>query len=136
VAATPPLVLIVEDDPDTRTLYRELLTVSGFRVAEAHNGFQALDKARELHPDAVITDIGVPGMDGFEFSRALRGSPDTRTIPILAITGHAEYLTEPARVRTAGINQVLAKPCPASRLVSELRHLLAPAARPLLIPKA
>jgi two-component system, cell cycle response regulator DivK len=135
VADTSPLVLIVEDDPDTRALYRYVLTESGFRTADAHNGFQALDKARELRPDAVVTDLGVPGMDGFEFSRALRESPDTKTIPILAVTGQPDYLREPARVRAAGIDQILTKPCPPDLLVSELRRVLGDAAQDLLTPQ-
>ena len=133
MAGTAPLVLIVEDDPDTRGLYRHVLTEYGFRVADAHNGFQALDKAREQPPDVVLTDLGVPGMDGFEFSRALRASPETKAIPILAVTGHADYLREPGRVRAAGIDRLLTKPCPPDLLVSELRRLLE---RHLLIPQS
>src|SRR5688500_11191846 len=101
--ANPALVLIVEDDPSTRMLYRDLLTGSGFRTADAHNGYQALAKAHELHPDAVLTDLAVPGMDGFELCRALKQSVDLVQIPILAVTGHSEYLDEPDRFRDAGI---------------------------------
>ena len=75
-----PLVLIVEDDLSTRTMYREYLQHQGFRVVDAHNGFQALEKARELCPSAVLTDIQVPGMDGFEFCSALQESAATRSI--------------------------------------------------------
>ena len=60
-----PVILIVEDDLGTRVLYREILMAEGFRTIEAHNGFQALEKAREAKPDAILTDLGVPGMDGF-----------------------------------------------------------------------
>ena len=122
----PPsaLVLIVEDDLDTRVLYREVLGISGFRTIDAHNGHQALEKARSLRPDAVLTDLAVPGMDGFEFCRALKQSADTRAIPILAVTGHSEYLHEPDRFRVAGIDQVLVKPCPPEVIVRELRRLL------------
>jgi two-component system, cell cycle response regulator DivK len=119
-----PLVLIVEDDQSTRIMYREYLMRSGFRTADAHNGFQALEKARELHPDAVLTDLAVPGMDGFEFCRALRESAETNNIPILAITGHPEYLSDPERIRHAGIADVLTKPCDPERIVRELRRLL------------
>src|ERR1044072_8783721 len=98
-----PLVLIVEDDLGTRLMYREHLLMSGFRTIDAHNGFQALEKAREQHPDAVVTDLAVPGMDGFEFCRALQESAATRAIPILAVTGHSEYLHDPTRFRHAGI---------------------------------
>ena len=120
-----PLVLIVEDDLDTRVLYREFLSHSGFRTADAHNGHQALAKARELGPDAVLTDLAVPGMDGFEFCRALKASMATRDIPILAVTGHPEYLGQPDRFAHAGIAQVLVKPCSPDVIAGELRRLLA-----------
>ena len=123
-APEEPLVLIVEDDLSTRVMYRDYLMHSGFRTADAHNGFQALEKARSLHPDAVVTDLAVPGMDGFEFCRALQESEETRDIPIVAVTGHAEFLDDPDRFRNAGIQQVLTKPCAPDVLVEELRRLL------------
>lgn len=123
-ATNRPLVLIVEDDLSTRVMYREYLGGCGFGTAEAHNGFQALDKARELRPDAVLTDLAVPGMDGFEFCRALQTSADTRDIPILAITGHPEYLADANRIRHAGISRVLTKPCDPEEVARELRWLL------------
>lgn len=123
-AQNEPLVLIVEDDPATRALYREGLHQAGFRTIEAHNGLQALDKARAALPHVVLTDVGVPGIDGFEFGRALRELDPTRAIPILAVTGRSEYLDEPERFRHAGISRVLLKPCDPDRLARELRELL------------
>jgi len=123
-ATHAPLVLIVEDDLSTRSLYRDYLSSDGFRIADAHNGFQALEKAQELRPQAIVTDLAVPGMDGFEFCRALRRFASTRTIPILAVTGHSEYLDQPDRFRQAGISQVLTKPCPPDIIAQELRRLL------------
>jgi CheY-like chemotaxis protein len=123
-ATAEPLILIVEDDLSTRVMYREFLTQSGFRTVDAHNGHQALAKAQEEHPDAVLTDLAVPGMDGFEFCRALQQSVSTRSIPILAVTGHSEYLGEPARLRQAGISQVLTKPCEPDAIAHELWRLL------------
>jgi two-component system, cell cycle response regulator DivK len=119
-----PLVLIVEDDLSTRVMYRHLLADAGFRTEDAHNGHQALEKARDTRPDAVLTDLAVPGMDGFEFCRALKQLATARDIPILAVTGHSEYLHEPDRFREAGITQVLVKPCPPELIVRELRRLL------------
>src|SRR5688572_23288936 len=101
-----PLVLIVEDDLSTRVMYRDYLSKSGFRTADAHNGFQALEKARLLHPDAILTDLAVPGMDGFEFCRALHEAEPSHTIPIIAVTGHSEYLEQPDRFRHSGIRRV------------------------------
>jgi two-component system cell cycle response regulator DivK len=117
-------VLIVEDDIATRLLYREYLASSGFRIVDAHNGHQALAKARELPPDAIVTDLAVPGMDGFEFCRRLKQSAGMQDIPILAVTGHAEYLGQPDRFQQAGIAQVLVKPCSPDVIVRELRRLL------------
>jgi CheY-like chemotaxis protein len=119
-----PLVLIVEDDHSTRLMYRDFLTHSGFRTADAHNGFQALEKALALRPDLVVTDLAVPGMDGFEFCRKLKQSSVTSQIPILAITGHAEYLDDSERFRHAGITHVLIKPCELDEMVRELRRML------------
>jgi two-component system, cell cycle response regulator DivK len=119
-----PLVLIVEDDRGTRVLYRDCLSHAGFRTADAHNGFQALAKAQELRPDAVLTDLAVPGMDGFEFARALHAGDGTRDIPIVAITGHSEYLDQPDRFRHAGISRVLIKPCDPAVIVQAVRGLL------------
>ena len=119
-----PLVLIVEDDLGTRVMYREYLSQSGFRTADAHNGFQALEKAQLLRPDAIVTDLAVPGMDGFAFCRALHDAESTRAIPIIAVTGHSEYLEQPDRFRHAGILRVLVKPCEPDVIVQELRDLL------------
>jgi two-component system, cell cycle response regulator DivK len=126
-----PLVLIVEDDLSTRVMYRDYLSHCGFRIVDAHNGHQALAKAQELHPNVVLTDLAVPGMDGFEFCRALQQSDSTRTIPILAVTGHAEYLDQPDRFRQAGILHVLTKPCAPDVIEAELRRLLQDAERPV-----
>jgi CheY-like chemotaxis protein len=119
-------VLIVEDDLSTRIMYREYLQHDGFRTIDAHNGYQALEKARDLRPNAVLTDLAVPGMDGFAFCRALRETPSTRAIPILAVTGHSEYLVDPDRFTQAGIAHVLIKPCAPDVIACELRRLLAP----------
>jgi CheY-like chemotaxis protein len=119
-----PLVLIVEDDLSTRVMYRDYLNHCGFITVDAHNGHQALEKAQEMHPNAVLTDLAVPGMDGFEFCRALQRSDATRAIPILAVTGRPEFLGDLDRFRQAGISHVLAKPCSPDVIADELRRLL------------
>src|SRR5438105_316028 len=90
-AAHPgPLVLIVEDDPETRHLYASVFAAEGYRTDEAHNGFQALEKAVATPPDVILTDIAVPGIDGIELCRRLRSNLLTRHIPLLAVTGYED----------------------------------------------
>jgi two-component system cell cycle response regulator DivK len=123
-ASHSSLVLIVEDDRETRSFYRTALAGGGFRVAEAHNGFQALEKATEHRPDLILTDIAVPGLDGIELCRRLRADARTRDIPLLAITGYADRQYED-RARAAGADRVLIKPCSDEVLVAEARALIA-----------
>ena len=81
-----PLILIAEDDADIRALLRLYLEGDGFRVLEAEDGTTALVLAREHAPDMAILDIMMPGMNGFELTRALRKYSD---IPILILSARA-----------------------------------------------
>jgi two-component system cell cycle response regulator DivK len=119
-----PLILIVEDDPETRRFYSDLLRGHGFVVDEAHNGHQALDKTVQSLPSLILLDIGLPGMDGLELCRRLRADARTRGVPILAVTGYGDR-HYPDRARLAGVDHVLIKPCDPEVLVGEARRLLA-----------
>lgn len=114
-----PLVLLVEDDADTREMYSEFLSHSGLRVAEAPSGRRALERIREQRPDIVVTDIAMPGMDGLELSRQLRSSAPTCDLPIIAVSGNASD-----RAREAGANVVLEKPCTPDELLHVIEHVL------------
>jgi CheY-like chemotaxis protein len=118
-----PLVLVVEDDPETRHFYTLTLAGDGFAIEEAHNGFQALDKATAIIPDLVLSDIAVPGLDGIELCRRLRADPRTAPIPILAVTGYDDR-HYPDRALAAGANRVLIKPFAGETLLAEARGLL------------
>jgi CheY-like chemotaxis protein len=123
--ATPssPLVLVVEDDAETREFYSAAFERDGFLTDQAHNGHQALAKALDRPPDLILTDIAVPGMDGIELCRRLRADDRTRDIPVLAITGYGDRQYGD-RARVAGADHVLAKPCDPALIVSEARRLL------------
>lgn len=123
-AEPTPTVLLVEDDRDGRRLYAEWLSHAGFQVVEAHNGFQALERAFESPPDAVVTDLNIPGIDGFELTRRLRKDERTRAVPVLAVTGYAAFAADPARARRAGVDAVLPKPCSPDDLEMTLRALI------------
>jgi len=122
--SSQPLVLIVEDDPEARQFYARGLHDAGFRTEQAHNGFQALEKALQTPPDLIVADIAIPGLDGIELCRRIRADERTRSVPVLAMTGHGDR-HYPDRARVAGADQVLIKPCDPETLVAEARRLLA-----------
>jgi CheY-like chemotaxis protein len=122
-----PLVLLVEDDRDGRALFATWLTEAGFRVETAHNGRQALDRAFEILPDAVVTDLHLPGIDGYELTRSLKADPRTSGTPVLAVTGYVPFTQDPVRADRAGCDAVLPKPCDAEDLTSTLHALIAEA---------
>jgi CheY-like chemotaxis protein len=122
-AGSPPLVLIVEDDPETRQMYISVFGSEGFRTDSAHNGLQALEKATAVPPDLILTDIAVPGIDGIELCRRLRSNKGTEGIPVLAVTGYDDR-HYPDRALQAGANRVLLKPLHPEMLIEEARRLL------------
>ena len=122
-----PLVLVVDDFQDNREMFAEFLSISGFRVAEASNGREAVDTATALRPDLILMDVSLPEMDGYQATKLLKADERTRSIPIVALTGHAvSGVSEEARA--AGCAGVITKPCPPDFLVAEVRRILA--ARP------
>src|SRR5205814_3558137 len=86
---TPPRILVVEDDADNRGMVVKVLTVEGYTVLEAVDGASAVAAARREHPDLIVMDLGMPGMDGREASRRLKADPETADIPIIAPTAFA-----------------------------------------------
>lgn len=118
-----PLVLVVEDYPDTRELYAEYLRLSGFRVAEACDGIEAIERASELTPDIILMDLALPRMDGWEATRRLKADVRTQRIPIVALTGHA-LAGHLESARRAGCQAFVTKPCLPDTLVTEIRRML------------
>ena len=118
-----PLILVVDDYQDAREMYAEYLRFSGFRVAEAGSGREALEQAFALRPSLVIMDLSLPGMDGWEATRQLKADGRTRHIPVVALTGHA--LAGAAEdAKKAGCDSFVTKPCLPDDLVVEVRRLL------------
>jgi two-component system, cell cycle response regulator DivK len=118
------LVLIVDDYEDAREMYAEYLVFSGFRVAEARNGLEAVEKAFALQPAVILMDLSLPVMDGWEATRRLKGDPRTRAIPVVALTGHA--LDGHSReAQDAGCDAYVTKPCLPDALVREVKRVLA-----------
>ena len=118
-----PLILVVDDYQDAREMYAEYLQYSGFRVAEARNGNEAVTQARSLKPDLILMDLSLPGMDGWEATRVLKADDETRHIPIVALTGHA-LAGASEGARKAGCDSFVTKPCLPDDLVVEVRRML------------
>jgi CheY-like chemotaxis protein len=118
-----PLVLVVDDYSDAREMYVEYLAFSGFRVAEAKNGAEAIEKATELMPDLILMDLSLPVMDGWEATRRLKADSRTRGIPVVALTGHA-LAGHSEGARNAGCDAFVTKPCLPDVLVAEVRKML------------
>jgi CheY-like chemotaxis protein len=118
-----PLILVVDDYQDAREMYAEYLQFSGFRVAEARNGNEAVEQAFALKPDLILMDLSLPGMDGWEATRRLKADDSTRHIPIVALTGHALAGASDG-AKKAGCDSFVTKPCLPDDLVVEVRRML------------
>ena len=119
----PPLILVVDDYQDAREMYAEYLQFSGFRVAEAKNGNEAVEKAFALKPDLILMDLSLPGMDGWEATRRLKADDATKHIPVVALTGHA-LAGASEGAKKAGCDSFVTKPCLPDDLVVEVRRML------------
>ena len=124
-----PFVLVVDDDLDTRELYRACFDTNGYRTAEAGTGLQAIASAVEIVPDVLLTDYVLPDVDGIEIAQRLKADPRTARVCIIMVTGYATPDLE-IRAQAAGIERVLLKPClPQVALREVARALGRPAYR-------
>jgi len=102
-------ILIVEDDPKSLTLLRDLLQVSGYKTIEATDGKQGVELTKSKKPDLILMDIMMPEMDGIEATRILKADVTTRNIPILALTSYA-MKGDKERILEVGCDGYLSKP--------------------------
>ena len=117
---TRPLALVIDDSDDTREMYAVVLQLEGFTVEGAKDGQEGLQKAVQLLPDIIITDLTMPIRDGWETIRRLRADDRTRHIPIIACSGEEA----PSGTHDSWVDAVLTKPCPLDTLLLEVRQLL------------
>jgi two-component system cell cycle response regulator DivK len=99
-------ILIVEDNPISLTLLKQLLTAHGYEVLGTSEGLQALDLAREEQPDLILMDIRLPDISGFEVTRLLKADDRTKTIPIIAVTALASPESAVERDRQSNCGRV------------------------------
>lgn len=117
-----PVILLAEDHADSRAALRTLFDAMGYRVVEATDGAQAIQRAAETPPDLILMDVMMPRVDGIEAMRAIRRDPRFADVPIIAVTA-----MEGAReaVLEAGCDEVVPKPVDIRRLLARVQAHLA-----------
>lgn len=127
----PLRILIIEDNRDAAESLRVLLELAGHQVVVAHTGPSGLEAARQFRADAVLCDLGLPGMDGLAVARALRANPETAKARLIALTGYGSQ-TDQRQAHEAGFDRHLTKPVEPA----ELQRALVPDAAPSPPPSA
>jgi two-component system, cell cycle response regulator DivK len=117
------LILVVEDNEKNRKLVRDVLMFKGYEIIEAETGEEGVRLAHELHPDLILMDIQLPGIDGATALRQLRGDPATRMIPALAVTASA-MIQDRQTIMAAGFEGYQSKPLNIKAFLEAVRQVL------------
>ena len=118
-----PVILVADDDRDTRELYRACFDMSGFVTAEAKTGEETLVAAERLTPDVLLTDLVFPDIDGFTVARRLKERPATAHIRVILLTG-ASVEGFQQKDADAGVLRALLKPWLPEVMLREVRRAL------------
>ena len=116
-------ILYVEDNDDNIYVVKSRLTRAGFTVLVAGDGEQGLAMATAERPDLILMDLSLPGLDGWEATRQLKAAPETKTIPIIAVSAHA-MAGDREKALAAGCNDYETKPVDFPRLHAKIQALL------------
>ena len=120
--AAKPRALVVDDAPDVTEMIGMLMRYAGYDVVMAYGAAEAFDAARSGGFNVVISDIGMPGMNGYELAEALRALPAYKDVPIIAVTGFAMY-DDRERALESGFNDFLTKPINPMDLIDLVKRL-------------
>lgn len=112
-------ILVVEDNPQNLYLVRFLLEKSGYRVAAAQNGFDAVRMAQQEQPDLILMDIQLPQMDGYEATRRIKEIVETNRIPVVAFTSYA-MAGDKDKALKAGCAGYIEKPLDPDTFIAEI----------------
>ena len=117
------IVLVVEDQDDNRRIVRDLLTSNGFTVVEATNGLEGVEMACTHHPDLILMDIQLSGIDGYEATRRIKTDPELRDIPLIVVTSYA-LDGDDKKAFAAGCDAYVAKPYSPRKLLAQIQTFL------------
>ena len=116
-------ILVVEDQADNRRILHDLLSSVGYEILEAVTGDEGVTLATTQHPDLILMDIQLPGMDGYEATRRIKADPVLHHIPIIAVTSYA-LSGDDAQAFAAGCDSYVAKPFSPRALLAKVREYL------------
>jgi two-component system, cell cycle response regulator DivK len=121
-------VLLAEDVEDLREIFGVSLRFAGFDVVVAQNGPEALAAVERDHPDLILMDVSMPGIDGWEATRRLKTDPATQGIPIIILSAHV-FEDSRRRAREVGADGFIGKPCLPDDLVQRVQEIRAKTGR-------
>ena len=116
-------ILVVEDQPDSRRIIRDMLASTDYEIIEAENGEEALAAVGKQRPDLILMDVQLPIMDGYTATRRIKTDPTLRSIPIIAVTSYALDGQEKI-ARAAGCDDYVPKPYRPRELLAKIRQHL------------
>ena len=116
-------VLITEDNPKNRKVFKDILHVHGYKSIEAVDGEEGYKMAKENKPDLILMDVQLPGTDGYEITRRLKSEDDTKDIPIIIVTSFA-MAGEENEARAAGCNDYISKPINIHQFIETIKKYL------------
>jgi CheY-like chemotaxis protein len=123
MSAAMPVVLIVDDDQDSREMYTLALSAMGFQPLAAGDAAEAFARARECRPDVVVADVKLPGVSGLELTRQLRTDTQTKSAGIILLTGHS-FGPVRQEAQDAGCDRFLVKPYLPDALAAQIHDVL------------
>ena len=124
-----PKILYVEDNDDNVYMMRGRLTRAGFAVVVAPDGEQGVAMAATEAPDLVLMDLRLPGIDGWEATRRLKAAPETKAIPVIALSAHA-MAGDREKALAAGCDDYDTKPVDFPKLLERIQTILARGRKP------
>ena len=117
------LILIIEDDPSSRKLLRDVLQFKGYRSQEAETAEEGLRLVREERPALILMDVQLPGMSGIDLLKILRGAAETQTIPVIAVTASVMHRQQSDLI-AAEFDDLERKPISVASLLTKMRKWL------------
>ena len=117
-----PFILVVDDNRITTKLLRRYLEANGYDATEAYDGVECIEKVQEKHPDAIVLDVMMPRLDGYETVKRLKADDETKHIPVVIVTA-LNYVANQLKSIDAGADDFLSKPIEEKLLIAKVKLL-------------